>query len=98
MARNRLRRISFLTEREVARASKSGMRFHSPMVRGLECAAGCSEVLAAIGPPSPGHRRMQSDDPPIFNSVQAHCHPRGGAGPLLSVDAAPSPEDTRAAA
>jgi hypothetical protein len=48
MARSRLRRISFFTEREALLASKSGMRFSSPSVRGFECPEDCIDVLAVI--------------------------------------------------
>src|SRR5256885_14997042 len=100
MARNKLRRISFFTEREALRASKSGILRSSPRVRGRACADfPCVGVLAVIRAPiradgvhATNAKSIRAKSIRQFNSliqlansVRDHFRRRWRAWPLYSV-------------
>src|SRR5712672_3880146 len=85
MARSKLRRISFLTERDPPLGSKSGMRLSSPRVRKLECPEDCMDVLAVMASvPRAGRAGSHTT-----SLIRVHFLRRAGASLRSSVDAEP---------
>src|SRR5215471_15917267 len=95
MPRSRLRRISFLTEMEAPRASKSGMLRNSPRVLGLGCPHfDGMDVLAVIKAPFCAVVAPRTN----FNLLRVRRRHCALSLSLPSVDAAPSRADSLQAA